>query len=162
MANGQVVAEWFHLLWQLTPLPSPLLPLSQSSLAETFGRYTPAVAKKCSVNLELRPGDVVINRVTKMFSKFRVRQDNWCCYPQSYNNVQWILSPARQDRWCCYQQSYQNVQWISSSAGRTCDVSINRVTKMFSGFRVQQGRTGDSICHQSYGGPQIRDQWRER
>ena len=27
MANGQAVAEWFQLLWQLTPLPSPLPPL---------------------------------------------------------------------------------------------------------------------------------------
>ena len=38
-------AEWFHLLWQLTPLPSPLLPLSQSSLAATFRRYTHTLVK---------------------------------------------------------------------------------------------------------------------
>ena len=37
VANGQVVAEWFQLLWQVDPTPLPSLEASQSA---TFRGFT--------------------------------------------------------------------------------------------------------------------------
>ena len=132
-----------------TPLPSPS---NGASRLASFRGVTPShtrcymhgVTKNIQWIWSSRQMMFLSTELPKMFSGFRVKTGQVMLLSAELRKCTVNFELGQESS--LLQESYQNVQWILS------------FSKLFSGSRVQQGRTGDIICHQSYGGPQTRDQ----